>query len=128
MDPLSLIVSAAIKGVTDSLRDTSTPISSDQPRQAARDVAANIAAQAEVKQIVEATGPIPWWRSQVFVGGLAVVLAEGFKLAGIVVTPDTMTEVVRFGMDVIALSGAGLALYGRVKSPVQPITATSPSA
>lgn len=126
MDPFSLIVSAVVRTVTDAIRDQGTPLSSEQPKAVAHEVAAKVAAQPEVKVILDATRPIPWYRSQVFVGSLAALLSLAGKAVGVAVSPETFTGLIGAAPDIIAAAGALVALIGRVTSKAQPITATEP--
>ena len=107
-----------------------TPPASTLPRQAAeaaldvdeleRRILERLAARPEFQAVQAETAPVPWWRSQVVIGGLIAVAGPLLTvLLGSEMGPEGNSELAA----IIGGIGGAIALYGRiVKGTAQPVT------
>ena len=83
-------------------------------------------ARPEVQQAQEATAPIPWWQSTVFVGSLVALLAPLLGFVGINLAPADQTQLVQLVTGLLGAIGGLAALWSRVRSKAQPVTTGAP--
>jgi hypothetical protein len=79
---------------------------------------------------VSTLDPIPWYRSQVYVGAIVSLLTQLTVLFGVahLVTPADIQANVDAALQLVALASAAYAAYKRQRSDVQPLTLTKAAA
>ena len=55
----------------------------------------------------------PWWQSRTVIGALVVIVSSAAGLYGIQIDVGALTEII---LQILALSGGVVAIYGRVKA------------
>lgn len=85
-----------------------------------------LAARPEFQTVQAETAPIPWYRSQVVVGGLIALATPLLAVAGITLTPEDNTLIATTIAGLGAAISGIVVLYGRiVKGTAQPVTLTA---
>lgn len=96
--------------VRDAIKDPGTPLHSELPRMAARDVAETV--EAKVAPVVaHLTNNEPWYQSRVALGSIGTMVTSAFGLYGL--WAAGIHEGDLYAPLIAAEFGAAFALYGR---------------
>lgn len=111
---MDAIGTAIFNRTVDAISQPNVPVDNAHASQVAREVT------AAVKPIVtNATNSEPLWQSRVAVGSIGAVLGAAADLAAMYAANDWDTQ--RIITDLVVLTGAGFALFGRIKGGLKPL-------
>ena len=118
MNPAQIILGSIFdivsRGVQDKIADPSSPLRSEAPITAGRDVAREVEREVQrIPEVAHATNMEPWWQSRVTWGALVSGAAGVASAFGFALAPEDTDVIIGVLTATATVLGAAFTLYGR---------------